>query len=195
MITSPSTKSARQRSGLAAAIGAMLCIGLAACSGATNQPVAVTHSTQPAVTSPASAPGGTTGIGTGHPCALLTRSDVAGSIGEPVSAGVQSSARGAGLCAYSSVSGNIAGGLLVVSSWSKLIAGVHDAKLKQTQVSGIGDQASAVFSQTGEGYPAVVVRKGAIGFEVSIHGPKVLALPDRGLAKEEALATLILSRL
>ena len=72
---------------------------------------------------------------------------------------------------------------------------MHDAKLKQTQVSGIGDQASAVFSQTGEGYPALVVRKGAIGFEVSIHGPKVLALPDRGLAKEEALATLILSRL
>ena len=113
MITSPSTKSARRRSGLAAAIGAMLCIGLAACSGASNQPVAVTHSTQPAATSPPATPAGTTGIGTGHPCALLTQSDVAGSIGEPVSAGVQSSAQGAGLCAYSSVSGSIAGGLLV----------------------------------------------------------------------------------
>jgi len=62
-------------------------------------------------------------------------------------------------------------------------------------VSGIGDEASSVFSQTGEGFPAVIVRKGAVGFEVAIHSAKVLALPDHGLAKEEALATLIVSRL
>jgi hypothetical protein len=195
MTTSPSTESTRRRSALAAATIAMMSIGLAACSGASNQPVAGSHSVQPAATSAPAALAGQTGIGTGHPCALLTQSDVAGSIGEPVSAGVASSAHGTGLCAYSSVSGSIAGGLLVVSSWSKLINAAHAAKLRQTQVSGIGDQAWSVFSQTGAGYPAIVVRKGAIGFEVAIHGPKILALPDRGLAKEEALATLILSRL
>jgi hypothetical protein len=80
-------------------------------------------------------------------------------------------------------------------SWTKLINALHAAKLKQTPVSGIGDQASSVLSQTGVGYPAVVVRQGAIGFEVSLHGPKILALSDHGLAKEEALATPILSRL
>jgi len=201
MITPPFTQSGRCRSGLAAGIGTILCIGLAACSGTSNQPVAVSPSAQPTATTAARAPSapatpaGKTGIGTGHPCALLTQSDVAGSIGEPVGTGVQTSERGEGLCAYSSVSGDIAGGVLVVTSWTKLVKGVRFAKLKETAVSGIGDEASSVFSQTGQGFPAVIVRKGAIGFEVAIHSAKVLALPDHGLAKEEALATLIVSRL
>jgi hypothetical protein len=178
-----------------AGIGAILCIGLTACSGTSNQPVAVSHSAEPPATSAPATPAGRTGIGTGHPCALLTQADVAGSIGEAVGAGVQTSHPGEGLCAYSSVSGDIAGGVLVVTIWTKLVKGVRFAKLKETPVSGIGDQASSVFSQTGQGFPAVIVRKGAIGFEVAIHSAKVLALPDHGLAKEEALATLIVSRL
>ena len=195
MITPPATQFDRRRSRLAAGIGAMLCIGLAACAGTSNQPVAVRHSGQPTATRAPATPAGKTGIGSGHPCALLTQSDVAGSIGEPVGTGVQTSERGEGLCAYSSVSGDIAGGVLVVTSWTKLVKGVRFAKLKETPVSGIGDEASSVFSQTGEGFPAVIVRKGAVGFEVAIHSAKVLALPDHGLAKEEALATLIVSRL
>jgi hypothetical protein len=195
MITPPATQFDRRRSRLAAGVGAILCISLAACAGPSNRPVAVRHSAQPTATPQAATPAGKTGIGTGHPCALLTQSDVAGSIGEPVGTGVQTRDRGEGLCAYSSASGDIAGGVLVVTSWTKLVKGVRFAKLKETPVSGIGDEASSVFSQTGQGFPAVIVRKGAVGFEVAIHSAKVLALPDHGLAKEEALATLIVSRL
>jgi Protein of unknown function (DUF3558) len=202
MLSTPTPAAVRPRLGLTAGLAALLCIGLAACSGSST-PGAATHPADPAATSAAPAaatsapatPAGPTGIGTGHPCSLLTQADVAKAIGEAVGTGVGSAHSGTLLCTYSSVSGSIAGGVLVVSSWTKFVKGVRVAKLTQTPVSGIGDEASKLFSQTGQGFPALLVRKGAIGFEVAIHGPSILALPDRGFAKEEALAALILARL
>jgi hypothetical protein len=176
---------------------ALLCVGLTACSAASSPPAAAPSPAQPPATSASAsaAPQGKAGLGPGKPCALLTQSDVTSAIGEAVTTGTTSGDAVTKVCVYQSTSGSIAGGLLVVSSWRKLLSGVRTAKLTQTPVQGIGDEASKVFSQTGQGYPALVVRKGDIGFEVSIHGPKILSLPDRGFAKEEALAALILARL
>jgi hypothetical protein len=76
---------------------------------------------------------------------------------------------------------------------AKLLAASRSVGLKLTPVAGVGDQAVSAYG--GRGFPAILVRKGSAGFELAIHGAKVLAIADHGLVEEKALARLVLTRM
>ncbi len=216
-IATPRT-TARTRAALTIGAAALAGIGLAACSSggtitaakppapraasssSSNPPTSV--SPPPSSNPPASSPtAGTTatgsspaaGMGTSHPCALLTQADVTTAIGQPVGTGTVQAKAGASACTYDSTDGSIAGGLIAVSTWKNITDVFRTNKITLTPISGLGDQAGSGFS--GAQFPALVVREDSIGFEISIHGPHISASPDHGLATAENLARLVLSRL
>jgi hypothetical protein len=206
--TTTSEKTGRTRAALTISIAALAGIGLAACSSGSTTTVAkppTRVAATPSSSSPAAptshASGATaagslpaaSGIGTSHPCALLTQADVTAAIGQPVGAGTVQSKPSAGACVYDSTDGSVAGGLIAVTSWQNLTDTLRTNKIMLTPISGLGDQAARGFA--GAQFPALVVRKGSIGFEISIHGPHITASPDHGLAKAEDLARRVLSRL
>lgn len=204
-------KITRTRTGVAVGVIALACTGLVGCSSgggstaakpptghtagtsSSSGPSALPNSSTPASSAAAAPSSVTRGIGTDHACALLTRADVAAAIGEPVGAGTEQAKAGAGAACFYSSSGTTAGGLISVANWQKATDVFRAHRIKLRPLGGIGDQAFSTFG--GGGSPAILVRRGSVGFEISIHGSKVLALADHGLAKEEDLARLVLSRL
>jgi hypothetical protein len=190
----------RFRSALAKGAVVLLCGGLAACSGSTSATLAPAGGARSPGVAPASsgvgpsaAPVGAssvTGNGAAHPCALLTQAEATDALGQAVTAGVENVPLG--MCTYSS-SDFAASVDLTVSSWDSISAAAHGGKASPTPISGVGDEA---LNLNGAGGPSLLyVRKGSIGFLLTMNGPKIDSLADHGLAKEVAVAALILPRL
>jgi hypothetical protein len=192
---------------LSLGITAVACIVLNGCSG-SGQTTANTASlsspgtpaTANSAASISAAPStaavaspGAAGTGSSDPCALLTQTDVSAAIGGPVDTGTPKSHAGAGSCVYDSTDGANAGGLIAIASWQEVTDNVKVNRITLSPLSGLGDQAFTGFA--GAGFPALVVRQGNVGFEISIHGPHITSLTDHGLSKAEDLARLVLSRL
>jgi hypothetical protein len=178
------------RSVIAAGAVSLLCIGLVACSGSSTA-----TSTPPAgaQVGPTTAPVGATsqtGNGAASPCALLTQAEAAAAVGQAINAGVEDVTLGT--CSYAS-SDFAAGVDLTVGSWDSMAAAATSNGAKPTPISGVGDEA---LNLNGAGGPSLLyVRKGSTGFLLTMNGPNIDSLADHGLAKEEALAALILARL
>jgi len=198
MITAPPARPTQLRLVLAAGATALLCTGLGACSGTSVKPVAAAGAVQNSATSagpsaPAtsatSPPAAGTATAPGHPCALLSQAEAVSSVGEPLDPGVESVQGTAGTCLYKS--GNDSAFVtLTVTNWEALkpIAQRRGA----IPVSSIGDEALSFTDAAGS---QLLVRKDSTGVRILIHGPDIDSLPDRGLAKEEALARLLVPRL
>jgi hypothetical protein len=120
---------------------------------------------------------------------LLSQAEAVSSVGEPLDPRVESVQGTAGTCLYKS--GNDSAFVaLTVTDWEALkpIAQRRGA----ISVSSIGDEALSFTDAAGS---QLLVRKDSTGFRILIHGPGIDSLPDRGLAKEEALARLLVPRL
>ena len=177
----------------------VLCIVLAACSGSTSATLAPTGGGQSSAVAPAStrvapsapAVGTSSGPGNGaaHPCALLTQTEAVAAIGQDLNAGVEDVRLGT--CAFNS-SDFAAGISLTVGDWDSIKAAATAGKTAPTTVSGVGDEALNLNGSNGS---LLYVRKGGTGILITMNGPSVDSLADHGLAKEEALARLILPRL
>ncbi len=117
-------------------------------------------------------------------CALLTRAEAEAAVGQPLTTGSEIAALGS--CGYTSP--DFAAGVgYTVSSWESINNAAHSSGHTPPAVSGIGDEA-----YFGVG---LSVRKGSKGFLILMNGPKVDDLPDAGLAKQKAVAALMLPRL
>ena len=198
MTTAPSARPTQLRLVLAAGATTLLCTGLGACSGTSAKPIAAAGPVQNSGTSarpsaPASSatspPAAGTATTSGHPCALLSQAEAVSSVGEPLGPGVESVQGTAGTCLYKSGSDS-AFVALTVTNWEALkpIAQRRGA----ISVSSIGDEALSFADAAGS---QLLVRKDSTGLRILIHGPGIDSLPDRGLAKEEALAKLLVQRL
>lgn len=190
MIAALSPNWAASRPVLATAAG-LLCLGLQGCTGSSS-PSAHTGGTVPTAGSPASQPPAAvsgTGTGTSHPCALLTQAEVAAAVGQSVNAGVESAPLGT--CSFASAD-FAAGANLLAAAWESISAAANSGHAPPTPVSGIGDEA---LNGNGANGSTLYVRRGSAGFAVVLNGPNIDHLPDHGLAKEQALAALILPRL
>ena len=198
MITAPSATPTQLRLVLAAGATALLCTGLGACSGTSAKPVAAAVAVQnsatsagpsASATSATSPPAAGTANAPGHPCALLSQGEAVSSVGEPLDPGVESVQGTAGTCLYKS--GNDGAFVtFTVTNWEALkpVAQRRGA----TPVGRIGDEALSFTDVAGS---QLLVRKGSTGLRILMHGPGIDALPDRGLAKEEALGRLLVPRL
>jgi hypothetical protein len=198
MTTAPSARPTQLRLVLAAGATALLCTGLGACSGTSAKPVAAAGPVQNSATSAgpsapatsaASPPAAGTATAPGHPCTLLNQAEAVSSVGEPLHPGVESVQGTAGTCLYKSGSDS-AFVAITVTNWEALkpIAQRRGA----ISVSSIGDEALSFTDTAGS---QLLVRKDSTGLRILIHGPGIDSLPDRGLAKEEALARLLVPRL
>ena len=167
----------------------LLCLSLTGCGGHST-PSAHSGGTLPAAGSPTSQPpAASPGAGPSHPCALLTQAEAAAAVGQPVNAGVENAPLG--MCTYASAD-FAAGADLTVSTWDSMVAAANGGNGPPSPVSGVGDQA---LNHNGAGGSLLYVRKGTAGFLLTLDSPTIQHLPDHGLAKEEAVAALILPRL
>jgi hypothetical protein len=198
MTTIVSFERRRFQSVLAAGAVVLLCFGLVACSGstsATSAPAAAALSPGVAPASsavgPSTAPVGASGGGAGaaSPCTLLTQAEAVAAVGQALTAGVENVPLG--MCTYAS-SDFAAGVDLTVGSWDSMVAAAHGNGASPAPVSGVGDDALNLNGSNGS---LLYVRKGSSGFLLTMNGPNIDSLADHGLAKEEALAALILPRL
>jgi hypothetical protein len=176
----------------------LLCVGLAACSASVSPTSTAAGGAQsPAGASASDVTGATaTPVGAGAssdasaPCALVTQAEAEDAVGQPLTAGVENAPLG--MCTYNS-SDLAAGVQLTVGSWDSMAAAAHGNGADLTAVTGVGDEA---LNLNGPDGPSLLyVRKGSTGFLLTMEGPNIDSLPDHGLAKEEALAALILPRL
>ncbi len=188
MTATPSSPRAQARALLSISTVALLCTGLAGCSSSGTTPatpIGKTHTISTAATKQtrsATVTGGN--ADTKDPCALLTRAEAASAVGQPLTSGYETAALGK--CDYSTP--DFAAGVdITVSSWDSITNAAHSNGHTPPAVSGVGDQA-----YFGVG---LSVRKGDKGFLLLMNGPHIDSLPDRGLAKEKALAALILPRM
>lgn len=198
MTTIVSFERRRFQSVLAAGAVVLLCFGLVACSGstsATSAPAATAQSPGVAPASsavgPSTAPvgaSGGTGAGAASPCTLLTQAEAVAAVGQALTAGVENVPLG--VCTYAS-SDFAAGVDLTVGSWDSMVAAAHGNGASPAPVSGVGDEALNLNGSNGS---LLYVRKGSSGFLLTMNGPNIDSLADHGLAKEEALAALILPR-
>jgi hypothetical protein len=120
---------------------------------------------------------------------MLSQAEAVSSVGEPLHPGVESVQGAAGTCLYKS--GNDSAFVtLTVTSWAALkpVAQRRGA----TSVSSIGDEALSFTDAAGS---QLLVRRGSTGLRILIHGPSIDSLTDRGLAREEVLARLLVPRL
>ncbi len=149
---------------------------------ATADPAA--DPTANAAADPTSVPGKDPAAGSKLKCALLTRAEAEAAVGQPLTTGTEIAALGS--CDYTTADFT-AGVGYTVSSWESINNAAHSSGHKPPAVNGIGDEA-----YFGVG---LSVRKGSKGFLISMNGPKVDTLPDQGLAKQKAVAALMLPRL
>ena len=181
-----STRRAGSRATLIVGTAAFLGTGLVACSAGGTTTSAPATGGHPPGTGQAGA-GHAAPVGTGavaaHPCALLTRSEASAADGQPLGAGSEDAVLGS--CSY--LAPDFSGVTFTVSSWESITNAAHGNGHTPTAVSGVGDEA---YFGTG-----LSVRKGTNGFLLLVSGPNIDALPDRGLAKQETIADLILPRL
>jgi hypothetical protein len=181
-----STRRVGFRATLVLGTAALLCTGLAACSGSGTTTSAPATGAHPSGAGPSgagrAAPGGTDAAAS-HPCALLTRTEASAADGQPLGAGSEDAVLGS--CSY--LAPDFSGVTFTVSSWKAITDAAHGNGHTPPAVSGVGDEA-----YFGVG---LSVRKGTDGFLLEMSGPDIDALPDRGLAKQKAIADLMLPRM
>jgi hypothetical protein len=181
-----STLRTRSRSALVLSAAAVLCTGLAACSGGGSTTTAAGTAGPPAgAAHPASGHASPAGAvaGATHPCALLTRAEASAADGQSLGAGAEDPVLGT--CSY--LAPDFSGVTLTVSSWQAITDAAHGNGHTPPAVSGVGDEA-----YFGAG---LSVRKGTDGFLLLVSGPTIDGAADRGLAQQKTLADLILPRL
>jgi hypothetical protein len=176
----------------------MLGIGLSACSGgaastpvptAARPSIAAQASSQAAASAPLGATATGATVATGGPCALLTRGEAENVVGQPLPTGSEDKVLGN--CTYSSTD-FVADADLTVGTWDSMVAAAHGNGANPTSVSGVGDEALNLNGSNGS---LLYVRKGDAGILIDLNGPSIDSLADHGLAKEEDLARIILSRM
>ena len=167
---------------------AVLCSGLVACSGSSTPPAPTVGASGTPVAAAATESGVSTApansADNSRDCALFTRAEAASAMGQPLTSGSQIAAMG--MCNYSTPDFST-GVSTTISSWDSITAAAHSSGHTPTPVSGVGDEA-----YFGVG---LSVRKGDKGVLIMMGGPVIDKLPDHGLAKEKALAVLVLARL
>ena len=187
MTATPISGHAALRAVLSIGTVALVSSGLVACSSSTTSAPSVSASQAPgaAAASESDPPATPAGSADKSPdCALFTRAEAASAMGQPLTSGSQVPAMG--MCDYSTPDFSTGVGT-TVSSWGSITAAAHSSGHTPTPVSGVGDEA-----YFGVG---LSVRKGDKGVLITMGGPVIDKLPDHGLAKEKALAALILGRL
>lgn len=178
---------------------ALLCGSLVACSGSSTTTSRSTAGSQAPVVAPSSngvgastAPIGAssaTGNGTAGPCSKLTQAEAGAAVGQTLNAGVEDVALGS--CTYTS-SDYAAGVVLTIGTWDSMTAAAHGNGANPSPVTGVGDEA---LNNNGSNGSQLYVRKGTLGFLIVMNGPNIDSLADHGLAKEEAIAAVIMPRL
>lgn len=93
------------------------------------------------------------------------------------------------MCDYNA-EGFVAGASLTMSDWDGIKgAATGGGRVIPTLISGVGDEA---LNLNGSGGSLLYVRKGNQGFLLTLNGPNIDGLADRGLSKEKDLALKIL---
>ena len=170
-------------------VAAVLAAGSILMTSCTSS-TAPSHPSVPATGNPAAASGAGTSAGPStKPCALLTQAEAEVAAGQKLGPGDQTATLDD--CQWTTA--DFAAGVSVsVSDWSAITAAAHGNGARPTSISGVGGEALNLNGSEGSN---LYVRKGGMGFLLTINGPHVDTLPDHGLAKEEVLATAILGRL
>ena len=128
----------------------------------------------------------------GHPCALLTQGELADTLGVPFSVGAEISLPSGGFCTYGSTD-QLTHVEYQVSTWDVIVPAARELGTTYSAINGVGDEA---FSVTQDQSVAVLaVRRGTAGFYVTLSGQQFFAMSDFGLAKEGALAALMVRRM
>ena len=122
------------------------------------------------------------------PCDLMTREDSEAAVGQPL---LDKTDNNLGMC-HREAEDSSAGTSISVGDWDGVKELVTDGSTPPVAISGVGDEAFNII--IGRTAPELFVRKGDDGFLVEVHGPKIDALPDHGLAKEKELALKILGK-
>jgi hypothetical protein len=125
---------------------------------------------------------------TRKPCDLMTREDSEAAVGQPL---LDKTDNNLGMC-HREAEDSSAGTSISVGDWEGVKELVTDGSTPPEAISGVGDEAFNIV--IGKTAPELFVRKGDDGFLVEVHGPKIDALPDHGLAKEKELALKILGK-
>ncbi|MDP9116613.1 MAG: DUF3558 domain-containing protein [Actinomycetota bacterium] len=180
----------------AAMIGAGVtatCLLATACSGGStstattsNPPIAHTSAYATTGAQPTTAAALTSGA---DPCSLLTQNEVDTAAGQPLGPGKKTSAPGD--CQWTT-SDFAAAVNISLGDWAAIKAAATGGTHQPTTIAGIGDEALNLNGSNGS---LLYIRKGNTGFLLELHGPRIDAAPDHGLAQEKVLAEAALSRL
>ena len=118
-------------------------------------------------------------------CDLLMQADAEAAVGQALPTNTVNLTLG--MCDYNSPDFS-AGASLTVGDWESIKTAAVSGAHQPLAVSGVGDE---VLWQKVE--RLLYVRKGNESFSLSMHGPKINALPDKGLAMNKALALRVLA--
>ena len=125
--------------------------------------------------------------GARKPCDYMTQADAEKAVGQPLPKTRQDIA--AGECDHTLVDFS-AGASFRVDAWEAIKYGATVGPQQAVPVSGLGDEA---LNLSGVSLGSTLfVRKGNRGFLLSMHGPSIDDLPDRGLERKKTLASKIL---
>ena len=121
-------------------------------------------------------------------CELMIRPDAEAAIGRPLPQNTVNLALG--MCDFNTAD-FAAGASISVGDWESVKAAATSGKAVPASIAGVGDEALNLNGSSGS---ILYVRKGKEGFLLTLHGPSIDPLPDRGLAAEKVLAAKILAR-
>jgi hypothetical protein len=122
------------------------------------------------------------------PCEFMARSDAESAVGQPLPQTTENIPLK--MCDYNA-EGFAAGASLTMSDWDGIKgAATGGGHVVPTPISGLGDEA---LNLNGSGGSLLYVRKGNQGFLLTLNGPNIDGLEDRGLSKEKDLAVKILA--
>jgi hypothetical protein len=133
------------------------------------------------------APAASAGVAGRKPCEYMARGDAEAAIELPLPNTTENVPLG--MCDY--MTAEFYGASLTVTDWVGIKNAANGAAGSKapTAVDGVGDEALT------RGGGGLYVRKGTRGLLLTLNGPAVDHLPDKGLAKSKALALKILPNL
>jgi len=120
-------------------------------------------------------------------CDLLKRPDAEAAVGQPLPQNTVNITLG--MCDYNAADFS-AGASVTVGSWESVKGAATAGAHQPVAIAGVGDEALNLNGSNGS---TLYVRRGSEGFLLTLNGPKIDPLPDRGLAQERELALKILS--
>ena len=118
-------------------------------------------------------------------CDLLTQADAEAAVGQALPKNKANLTLG--YCAHNSPDFS-AGARLTVGDWESIKSMAVAGSYQPQAISGVGDEALWL-----EVEGNLYVRKGNEGFSLSLYGPKINPLPDKGLPAYKSLALRILA--